>query len=145
MSMNAYGTILERGDGEETETFTAIAHITNISAPSIEREALETTAHRAPGSPGAGWREFIGGLKDGGEVSADINFNPADHAKLLEDFEDSAPRNYRIVLPDPDSTTWEFSAVMTGFESEFPYDGLAEGTVTLKVSGKPTLSSGGGS
>ncbi|MGW2547153.1 MerR family transcriptional regulator, partial [Kitasatospora sp. NPDC001574] len=33
----------------------------------VIRDHLDSTTHGSPG----GWREFVGGLKDGGEVSAD--------------------------------------------------------------------------
>jgi predicted secreted protein len=134
--MDGFGVQLKRGDGGGPEVFDALADITNVSGPGLSRETLDVTSHGSPD----GWMEFIGGLKDGGEVSADINYQPAMHDFLIEDFEDSAPRNYQIVFPDDDQTTWTIKAILTGFEPEMPYDDKAAASLTFKVSGKPTLS-----
>ncbi|MEU1194921.1 phage tail tube protein [Streptomyces sp. NPDC005813] len=135
--INAFGTQLKRGDGATpSEVFTAIAEATGISGPGLSRETLDVTSHGSPD----GWMEFIGGLKDGGEVSVDINYQPAEHDALVDDFEDNDPRNYQLVFPDPDETTWSFKAILTGFEPDAPYDDKLSASLTFKVTGKPTLS-----
>ncbi|MFJ6019780.1 phage tail tube protein [Nocardiopsis alba] len=137
-AMDAYGTLLQRGSDSGT-AYESVANVTSVSGPAIERETLETTVHRAPGTPDFGWRTFIGGLKDAGEISLDVNYTAEGHNALYEDFEDGAPRPYRMVLPDPERTTWEFNLILTGFECEFPYDDKASGTLSFKVSGKPHI------
>lgn len=132
------GTALQRGDGATPEVFTTIANVTSINPPSMERETIDVTAHDSTD----GWMEFVGGLKDGGEVSADINYDPGEHDSLVADFDDEDPRNYRIVFPDDDATTWSFSAILTGFEPEAPYDDKLSASLTWKVTGKPTLDAG---
>ncbi|MFB6517439.1 phage tail tube protein [Streptomyces sp. NPDC056401] len=134
--LDGFGTQFKRGDGAGAEVFSALADVTNVSGPGLSRETIDVTSH---GSPDA-WMEFIGGLKDGGEVSIDVNYDPANHDDLIDDFDDDAPRNYQIVFPDQDTTTWAFKAVMTGFEPEAPYDDKLSATLTFKVSGKPTIS-----
>lgn len=134
--MDGFGVQLKRGDGETPEIFTAIADITNLSGPGLSRETLDVTSHGSPD----GWMEFLGGLKDPGEVSADINYQPALHDTLVDDFDDVAPRNYQIVFPDSPATTWAFGAIITGFEPEAPYDDKAAASLTFKVTGKPTIS-----
>lgn len=133
---DGFGTRLMRGDGAIPEVFTAIADVTNISGPGLSRETLDVTSHDSPD----GWMEFLGGLKDPGEVSADINYQPSEHDTLIDDFEDTEPRNYQLVFPDPDTTTWTFPAILTGFEPEAPYDDKLAASLTYKLSGKPTLS-----
>ncbi|MCY0919603.1 MULTISPECIES: phage tail tube protein [unclassified Streptomyces] len=133
---NAFGTQFKRGDGGSPETFTALAEVTNISGPGLSRETIDVTSHSSPDA----WMEFVGGLKDGGEVSIDVNYAPSMHDSLVDDFDDVDPRNYQVVFPDPDTTTWSIKAVMTGFESEAPYDDKLAATITFKVSGKPTIS-----
>ena len=139
--MNAYGTTLERM-GDDGDEYEPIANGTNVSGPGIEREEIETTVHKRADQKDAGWRTFLGGLKDAGEVSIDVNYHPSKHDDLLTDFEDSEPREYRLVFPDKDETAWEFKAFLTGFEPEFPFDDKAEASLTFKVSGKPNLTSG---
>jgi predicted secreted protein len=136
---DGFGTLFQRGDGATpTEVFTTIANVTNISGPSRSRETIDVTAHDSPEQ----WMEFIGGLKDGGEVSLDINYDPGQLTHDLDDdFDDSLPRNYKIIiLPDTeDEHTWSISGVMTALEDEFPYDDKMARTMTIKVSGKPQL------
>ncbi|MCP8707462.1 phage tail tube protein [Streptomyces sp. AC04842] len=136
--MDGFGVQLQRGDGAATEVFTPIADITSLNPPGMSRETIDVTSHDSPDA----WMEFLGSVKDGGEVSADINYQPSVHDVLVADFEDSAPRNYRVVFPDEAQTTWGFKALMTGFEPEIPYDDKATASLTWKVSGKPNLSAG---
>lgn len=135
--LDAFGTQLQRGDGGAPEVFTAIANVTNITPPGLERETHDVTTHQSPDA----WREFTGGLKDGGEVSADINYDPREHDTLIADFADSAPRNYKIVWPGT-LGNWAFVAVLTNFEPEAPHDDKLAASLTFKVSGKPTITTG---
>ena len=61
------------------------------------------------------------------------------------DFEESAPRNYQIlILPgDPEEHTWAIAGIITELSDEFPYDDKMARSVTLKVSGKPVLTKTG--
>jgi predicted secreted protein len=122
--------------------FETIADVTNIGGPERSRETIDVTSHNSPGQ----WMEFIGGLKDGGEISLDINYDPAELTHDLDDdFDDDVPRNYQIViLPDTeDEHTWSIKGIMTGLGDEFPYDDKMARTMTVKVSGKPTLAATG--
>jgi predicted secreted protein len=134
--LDAFGTQLKRGDGAGPEVFTAIANVTSIEGPGIERETIDVTAHDSED----GWMEFVGGLKDGGEVEIEVNYDPADHDTLIADFEDENPRNYQLVFPDPGTTTWTLSLILSGFEPEAPYDDKLAANITFKVNGKPVLS-----
>lgn len=134
--INAFGTILKRGNGSVPETFTTVADVTSLTPPSLGRETLDVTSHDSIN----GWSEFVGGLKDAGEVSADVNYQPTEHDPLVADFEDTAPRNYQIVFPD--NTIWSFGAILTGYEPDAPYDDKLAASLTWKVSGKPNITPG---
>ncbi|MFD9064183.1 phage tail tube protein [Kitasatospora purpeofusca] len=135
--IDGFGTQLKRGDGATpSETFTGIGEMTSIGGPSLARDTYDVTTHGSPDQ----WREFIGGLKDGGEVSGDVNYDPSLHDFLVADLEDKSPRTYQIVFPDPEQTTWTFKAILTGFEPSAPFDDKLSASLTWKVSGKPTLS-----
>lgn len=136
---DGFGTVFKRATTlTPGTTYEVVANVTTISGPSRSRETIDVTAHDSPG----GWMEFIGGLKDGGEVSLDINYDPSeDTHDLDDDFDDVSARNYQIViLPGTeDEHTWSFKGVLTGLEDEFPYDDKMSRTMTIKMSGKPTL------
>lgn len=136
--LDGFGTELRRGNGDidpGPETFTAIAESTNISGPGLSRETIDTTSHQSPGQ----WMEFLGGLKDGGEVSIDINYDPAEHDTLVADFDATAPINYQLAWPTTPETVWGFPAILTGFEPEGPYDDKLAASLTFKVTGPPVL------
>ncbi|WP_228979719.1 phage tail tube protein [Streptomyces sp. DH12] len=135
--LDAFGTQLQRGDGGGSEVFTAIASVTDITPPALERNTHDVTAHDSPD----GWMEYIGGLKDGGEVSIDINYDPREHDVLVGDFNDTEPRNYKVVWPGS-LGSWAFAAILTGFAPEAPHDDKLAASLTFKVSGKPTITTG---
>lgn len=135
--VDSFGIALQRSDMAATPVFAPIANVTNLSGPEIERETYDVTAHDSPN----GWREFIGGLKDAGEVSIEVNFDPRDHADLLADLDDINARDYKIVFPNAIGT-WAFKAFMTGFSSESPVDDKQSGELTFKVTGEPVLTPG---
>lgn len=137
---SGFGTLLKIGDGGGPETFTAVAEVTNVGGPSLTRDSHEASHMESPGA----WDEHVPGLKRGGEVSLDLNFLPADATQnagtgLLADLESGVLRNFELVFPDVGATTWSFSALVTAFEPTAPVDDRLTASVTLKVSGQPTL------
>jgi len=146
-ALKAKGTLLQRGDGGGPETFATVAEVTNISGPGLTQEMIDVTSHES-----ADWRDYIPGIADGGELTLDINYIPdlAGHdatAGLLKDFEDqisgtlSTPRNYKIVFTDTSNTEWIFAAWISNFEPSANASGTEKlgATVTLKITGQPTL------
>lgn len=136
-NINAFGTKLKRGSA----TGTAIAQVTNISGPGLSADAIDVTSHDST----SGYREFLQGLKDGGEISLDLNFDPvlATHDKVsggvLDDFNTGTAVSWYLVFTDAATSTWNFSGITTGFELEAPMDDKLAATVTIKVTGVPTL------
>lgn len=141
MAISSFGTLLKIGDGgTPTENFTTIFEVLDIKPPPIERDTEDATNHSSPG----GWEEWIPTIKKGGEVTFDINWDPA-HAThsfttgLLKDLDDGTKRNFQVVFPDTGNTTWSFPAYVTKFEPDAPVKGKLTASVTLKISGQPTL------
>jgi len=137
-AISAFGTLLQRGDGADPENFTPIAEVLDIKPPALSADTEEVTHQGSPD----GWKEYIVTLLDGGEVSFDINFIPTDTthnaaAGLLADYSARTKRNWKVVFPD--GTAWQFAAYVTGFEPDAPVGGKLAASVTLKVTGKPTL------
>lgn len=140
-AINAFGTLLKTGDGATgVEAFTTIAEVQNISGPSLSLEMLEVTNH----SSTAGWKERIGGLLDGGEVTFDVNFVPTNatqnySAGLIHDMVNRTVRHCKVVFPDTGATTWAFSALVSKFVPKAPVNGELKASVTLMITGQPTL------
>lgn len=138
-AISAFGTLLKIGDGATSEAFTTIAEVRDISGPGFELGTTEVTAHDSDG-----WREFVATLLDGGEISFDINFGPAEATHdydggLLQDMVNKTRRNFQLIFPDTATTTWTLPAYVTNFEPGAPVDGELSASVTLKVTGQPTL------
>ena len=136
----AYGTLLKRGDGAVSEAFSAVAEVTKISGPKLKLDALDVTHMEST----EGWREFVGGLLEGGEVGFDVNFLPANAtqnaaAGLLLDLKNRTKRNFQIVFPDTSDTTWSFTALVTGCEVDASVEDKLSASLTLQITGKPTL------
>lgn len=142
---DGFGTLFKRATTiTPGTTFVTIANVTNIKGPDRKRETIDVTAHDSAD----GWMEFIGGLKDGGEIQLDLNYDPEEATHDLDgDFDDDAPRNYRVViLPGTiDEWTWTIKGIMTNLGDEFPYDDKMARTITIKVTGKPVLMQSSGS
>lgn len=138
-AINAFGTLLKIGDGGSPETFVTIAELTDIDGPELEMDTLEATNHSSPG----GFREYVGGLLDAGEISIEFNFLPTDATQgystgLLHDMVNRTKRNFQFVFSGG-ITTWSFAALVTKFKSSEPIDDLLKGSATLKITGQPTL------
>lgn len=135
-NINAFGTKLYRGGTAGT----AIAQVDNITGPGLKLNTLDVTNHDSTG----GWQEFIGGLKDGGDVKLDINYDPAGATHkaaaggLLTDLTAGTALAYALKFPDAATTTWTFSAIVTSFEPKAPANNKLTASVTLKVTGVVT-------
>jgi len=137
---SAFGTQIA-ADFAGGTTYTTIAQVKNITPPSLTRNTIDVTTHDSPDW----WMEFIKGLKDGGEVSFDIVYDPAlgshDAATgLLSDFaDDDTIAAWKITFPDTGTTEWTFDAIISAFTPAAPTDNSLDASITLKVAGKPTL------
>jgi len=149
MTTNArigFGTLFQINDpsGSPPAGWTTVAEVKGVTPPQISRDAQDATHTESP----QGWREFIPGLKDAGQVSIELNFVPDSDATtlLLGTFDLDTPLNARVLFPDGDQvsspltcSSWTFSAICTGFTPEAPVDGVMAATATFKISGKPTF------
>ncbi len=136
----AYGSLLQLGDGASPEVFTSVAEITELTPPAMSRDDIDVTSHQSSD----GYREFISGLRDGGEVSFKANWLPTNSTHdgttgILETFNDDVNHNWKIILPNT-LITIAFSGFLTAFEPDLPLEEQAQLSGTIKVSGKPTIS-----
>lgn len=138
-ALAAYGVLLKVGNGATSETFTTVAEVRDIEGPELQLEAKEVTSHDS-----GGWREYIGTLLSGGEVSFDLNFIPSNatqsySAGLIKDMVDRTKRNFQIIFPTTSPTTWAFTALVTGFKPSSAVEDELTAEVTLQITGAPTL------
>lgn len=140
-AMDSFGTLLQIGDGgSPAEAFTTIASVHDISGPNLAMRTAEITNHSSTG----GWAEHVGTVLEGGQITFDIGYDPTAGTHdatsgLINDMENRTERNFQLVFPDGSSTTWSFAALVTGFAPQAPVDGELRASVTLLVTGQPTL------
>jgi predicted secreted protein len=135
-----FGVEFAVGDAASPEVFTKVAEVLSVGGPSLSRDTPEATHTDST----AGYKEFIAGMKDGGEVTVTMNFLPADATQklsggLLGDFATDTLINYKITFPSSPTVAWTFAGLMTGFEPDVPIDDRMTASVSFKVSGQPTL------
>lgn len=130
------GSQFLRGDsGSPTEIFTAMAEINRISGPSMNRAFIDVTSLDSTG----GYKEYIGGFRDGGDVTLNMNFTLATYNQMKTDFESPFSRNYRIIVNDPGLTTLQFKAFVTDLPLNIVPDDKVSADVTLKITGQVSL------
>lgn len=140
MAYSSFGTLMKRGDGGSPESFATIGEVLDIKGPELEADTEDATNH----SSTDGWEESIVTILKGGEVTFDVNHMP-EHAThnlatgILKDFNGRTKRNWQLVFPNPGNTTWTFGAYVTKFGPADPVKGKMTASITLKLSGKPTL------
>jgi predicted secreted protein len=139
-AIDSFGTLLKIGDGEETEQFTTIARVADITGPNRDRGMHDATSHDSP----AGYREHSPGLKEAGTFTFDLRWLPAEatHQALDDAYESGELTNFQIVYPDTATTTKAFSAYVKTLGDTAPVDGLLGRAVTLQISGPVTLVGG---
>lgn len=134
-AVSGIGATFKRSDMATSPTFTAIAEVADINGPNKSRDTTDVTHLGST----EGYKEFIGALRDSGEVSLELNFTYAGYDLINDDFEDDDPRDYQIVLPDTGATTLQFSALCTKLDLKIPKGDKISCNASFKISGKVTL------
>lgn len=136
IAKSSFGVQLKIGDGGGIEVFTTIAEVRDVSGPQFALGTEEVTAH-----DGTGWRESVSTLKDGGDITFDLNFNnAATQTALYTDFANATRRNFQLVIPTTVPKTLAFAAFVTGFEMGLPVEGAITASVTLSITNTVTWS-----
>ena len=128
--VDAFGTTWSYSTNGGT-TYIPVADVTEVSILDVSVETIETTTHGSPN----GWRTFVGGVKDGGELKMSVNYDPALHASIYATI-GSDTLKHKIVIPDAGLADVVFTGIVTGFSAGAPYDDKLSAEITIKVSGE---------
>lgn len=137
-AVSGIGTLFRRWDGSD---WVSMAEITSITGPGMTRATIDVTSLDSTG----GYRESIGGLRDGGTIALKMNFTRATYEVMLADFESDVLQNYEILLPDGEHTGFEFEGFVTELPLTVPVDDKISADATIKISGQVVINSGGSS
>jgi predicted secreted protein len=112
-------------------TYAAVANIRDLDGPGIEVEEVDSS------SRSSGWMTFRPGMKNGGEVSLDVVYDPALHTTLRATI--GTTKNWKIVMPDTGAEEWAFSGFVKQFSPSAPLNDALTADITIKVSGEVTF------
>ena len=130
-AVTAFATVLRWDNASPVE-------VTNISGPSESMSPIDVTSHDSD----SGFREFVAGIHDGGEITFEANCIVGDAAgqvAMHTDFQTTIVKAWEIRFP-----TYASAPVITGngfitaFTWNFPFDGPITISGTIKVTGAPT-------
>lgn len=115
----------------------AVGSLTSIGGVALSADTVDVTTIDNTD----GYKEFVGGFKDGGEVSLSGYFDYSDVGQkaLYTAFESGAVSACVIEFPTAIGAKWTFDGVVTAYETGAEMDGAVSFDCTIKVSGKPAL------
>ena len=131
MATNGLGTKIKMGED-------AIANLTEISGLEISADTIDVTTLDSVG----GYREFVGGLKDAGEVGVSGFFDPTEgqgQAEFLAALESGEVQDFTIEFPTAIGKKWSFKGIVTTFTTSVSLEDPLSFEGNIKVTGKPTL------
>lgn len=126
------GITYEIADG--ASGYDTIGEVFEVTPPNQQTEEVEVTHYGSTG----GYREFIAGLRDGGEVTFGINWIPGNETDvILRDLHSAGTvRTHRITFPN--GAEMSYSGWIKGFERGSPLDDRMTATITVRVSSNTT-------
>ena len=135
MATKGMGTKFNIGTEDSKKT---VAELTEIGGMELSADTIEVTTLDSAD----GYREFMQGLKDAGEVSLSGYFNPTTgkgQKELYDLFEGGELTDFEIEFPESLGAKWGFKGILTAISTSAPMEDNIPFEASIKVSGKPTL------
>ena len=128
------GTKLKIG---AASTAIPVGGVTSIDGIENSADTIDVTTLDSDG----GYRDFIAGFKDAGDVSLEgfLYTEDAGQVKLSELFKSGEISDFSIVFPEEMGAQWDFKGVVTGFGTSASMEEAITFTSSIKVSGEPIL------
>jgi lysophospholipase L1-like esterase len=124
------GALFQNSAGGAPETWETIAESLDLMLPPLARDSIDISAGNAPGE----WREFIPGMKDGGEISFQLNFTVGAYSSFEAEFNQGIKRR-RILFPN--GYWFPFYAFLIKLEGSIPLADRVTAAASFKVFGQP--------
>lgn len=118
---------------------TVVPWVQNITGPDETFDVIDVTTHSSSG----GYREFITGLADGGELTATINWHDdeAAHTALQEALVNRELTAFQLFWPGYDTNNLaDFDGYVTGLSRSSPTDAQITRDLTIKITGPVSVS-----
>ena len=117
----------------------AVAGITNITGPGLSVDLVDVTTH----DQSTAFEEAVASILRSGEVTLDIVYDPADSSHyasaggVIYRLENKQFSWFNIIFTG--AFDWKFSGYIARFEPGSPVGGYLSASVSLKITGEPTL------
>jgi|AntRauTorckE6833_2_1112554.scaffolds.fasta_scaffold26451_3 predicted secreted protein len=108
-----------------------ISEINSIEGPGKSRETIDVTNL----ADVDGYRQYIGGLREPGTVTLNMNFTRDGFDLFNTDFENDDIQPYEIHFPDVDETIFTFNGLVTELPTSIPIGDKITMDVTIQISG----------
>lgn len=125
-AISGQGTIFKR-------LTAAIGEINGINGPGKSRSTIEVTRLEDTD----GYQQFIGGLRNPGTVTLNMNYTELGYKTMNDDFESDDVVAYSIELPDGSKFT--FNGLVTELPLTINQGDKMTMDVTIQISGKVTI------
>ena len=122
MAIKSYGVAVSVATND-------IGDLTDVSIGGVDVSFVDITTHDSA----SGWKEFVGGLKDGGSLDLTGAYKVGDTGQAYLFGNPGATA--ACVVTFSDSSTASFDAVVGGFNTSNPLDDTVEFTCSLKITG----------
>lgn len=110
-----------------------LSETTTLSLPPVSRDTIDSSHECAPNE----WRTFVTGLKNGGEISVEMNFIKAQYNTLLGEFATQTSKPRRIVYLD--GSYFTFNGTLISMEAPIATAGKLLVVAKFKIDGEPAL------
>jgi predicted secreted protein len=124
IGIHGHGTTLAIGG-------TTIGNIISISGPEEARDSIDISTMESTNK----WREFIPGMLDAGEVTAEVNFDGTTTSALLAAQLTQSAQAIVITFSDTDTATITGSGFITSLGHAIPFDDKVTQSVGMKFTG----------
>lgn len=114
-----------------------VGSLTSISGVELSADTIDVSTLDSAD----GYREYVAGYVDGGEVSAEGYLSDAGTSEsTIIGLVGSAEQECEITFPG--GAEWVFDGIVTGFSTSAGTDDAVTFSITIKVTGKPTFTAG---
>lgn len=110
----------------------AVGELTDVNLTGVDVNMIDITNHGSSG----GYKEFLGGLKDGGSLDLSGNFDEADVGQ--EYIRDNPGVSAAVVVTLSNGDTISFSAICGAYNVSNPLDDKITFSTSLKITGAVT-------
>ena len=111
-----------------------LSRLVSITGPGVSRDMIDSTTF----DTSERFREFITGLRDGGNLSFEAEYTRATYDAMLDDFMENDPVEYMLLIAG-DGTGLTFKGFVTDFPLNIPIADKTTLSSTIKVTGKVSV------